>query len=1134
MNSQWVNRCGVAIALLVSAVPIMAQQGNIAAANGPRSTDTLVRTRSITVDLERVSLRQAVIAVSKAGGVQPLYKTEVLDAVDAPFTLRAIRMPLGEAFDRLLSGTGLKAIWVERDMVSIVPIAGTEWQTQGIIEGVVTDAKTKRPLGGVTVSIEGTKRAVQTALDGRFHIGDLTAGVHRVIVRRVGYTSEISTVVVKEGEITTLNVVLNVVVTRLNEVVTTAVGDQRRREVGNVVAHLNVDSIAKTASITNLTDLLSARAAGVQVVETNGMVGSGASIRIRGQSSLTLSSDPIVIVDGVRQDNAAGGSYNAAFGPTPSPNRLNDIDVSQIESIDILKGPAASTEYGTDAANGVIVITTKHGAAGVARWHVSAERGWSDIPGGFEEYYYGWGHDTTSAHKAVNCPLTSVVPGNRRFPGLLDGTCTLDSVTHYNPLNHPDASLFGHGLHERANVDVSGGTAAVQYYVGGSVSHDVGTMRLPDVFRPLAMAAGVPSSLFDPNTQEQPSVRASLSATVSPTLDFTLNTAYLSTRQVTPPTNNLMYGLIYGGPSVPDSAHAYGYGSYFYSPLSNYGIGSSQTQDTKRTTAGATARWHPSEQLSVRATGGLDRGSQNVQSLISPQALVARGSVADAGTLSIATNTTDIISADLQSSLVTPISQALSARTSLGWQLASSKTRGVTASVFGTLTAANPTLNGVPNPSVAQAGDGNATIGGYLEERLSLRERLYLTGALRLDAASGFGHDYHATVYPKISVSWLAVQGNTATVRLRGAFGAAGVQPENGAAYPLYSATVVYLENGPVSSSQLISPGNPDLKPERSQEFEGGLDVGVWEDRVNLELTHYIKQTKDALVFDNLGGTVGAQYAVERNLGDVRNSGFEITAQANLIRDRSVTWDATLNLSSNTNKLLHLSPSEQTLDLGGYQRDVVGYPLYGFWAPTMTYADANHDGIIELSEVTLADSSTYRGSSIPKMEYSLANTFGFFRNRLTVNALFDARQGGVIYNGPAVSASARGLLREQHDATAPLWLQARSVARALSGNANSLFFEDGSFVRFRELSATYTLGGRWIRRIRLQNLSLTAAVRNLHLWTRYSGGDPEVSDVGLTYNSVLSTSEVSGDIRGSSIGPVPLTRTWMVRVNAGL
>ena len=173
------------------------------------------------------------------------------------------------------------------------------------------------------VRVDGTTLEAQSGSDGQYRITGVTAGEYRVTVRRVGYLAKTRTVTLVEGESKTLNFGINPPATQLNEVVTTALGEQRRYEVGNAIATVNVDSIAPTAPVTSITDLLTARVPGLQVIETGGLSGSGEALRLRGQSSMALQSDPIIIVDGVRQDNTPGGTNGTYFfGVNPTPSRL--------------------------------------------------------------------------------------------------------------------------------------------------------------------------------------------------------------------------------------------------------------------------------------------------------------------------------------------------------------------------------------------------------------------------------------------------------------------------------------------------------------------------------------------------------------------------------------------------------------------------------------------------------------------------------------------------------------------------------------------------------------------------------------------------------------------------------------------
>jgi TonB-dependent SusC/RagA subfamily outer membrane receptor len=318
--------------------------------------------------------------------------------------------------------------------------------------------------------------------------------------------------------------------TKLTEIVVTPTGDQRRLELGHVTSRIDVDSIAPTAPVTSLTDLLTARAPGVEITEVGGLTGAGQTIRIRGLSSMALSGEPIVIVDGIRQDNTGGGRYSRVFGrAVPGPSRINDLDVSQIATIDVLKGAAASAEYGTDAANGVILVTTKRGRTGAPEWHASAEQTTTRMPADFPEYYFSWGRRTDDG-RSVNCPFHSPLGG----PSQLAGTCTVDSVTHFSPFNHRAYTIYGNGSRRKYELSVSGGADAVRFYVSGGLSNETGMIRLPDVFRPEAAALHVPAGLLRPNEQDQRSLRANVEIRLSPTATATVTGAYMQSQSVSP------------------------------------------------------------------------------------------------------------------------------------------------------------------------------------------------------------------------------------------------------------------------------------------------------------------------------------------------------------------------------------------------------------------------------------------------------------------------------------------------------------------------------------------------------------------------------------------------------------------------
>ncbi len=1114
--------------------------------------------QQIALDVTNVPLADALAAISRAAGVQIFYADATIPA-NSRVTLRATAMTLAGALSDVLLDAGVDVELTAGGTLTLVNrtsrLAGAvpklRQQSTGGVAGRVTDVTTHAPLDQVAVRVEGPALGAVTAANGQYAIHHVPPGTYHVTARRVGYTPLTKIVTTASDSVATIDFALAAAPTKLNEVVTTAVGDQRRYQVGTVISTIQADSIAPTAPITSLTDLVSARAPGVEVIETSGITGAGEAIRIRGLTSLVLQNDPILIVDGVRQDNSAGSDLATIFatgiGDHPTPTRLNDLDFNDIESIDVLKGPAASTEYGTDAANGVIVVRTKHGSAGRAQWAASAERTTSDMPASFPDEYFSWGHTTDVNKTPVDCPLVKNFYGNYEpasgsygFYNVADGTCAVDSVTRWNPLSHPYYSLFGTGSRQKYDLQVSGGTDAVRYFVAGGLSNERGIVRLPPVLQRQAAAEQLtlPQSAINPNSEDQRSLRLNTAIRVGPTADLAATGAYVSTYQSTPATDELLQGLTQGA-GLRDSADYYGYGAYtgLYNPLA--ATRAFGTQNTQRLTGGLTGNWRPAPFLSTHATVGLDHGSQQNQALVTP------GSALSAFTLytpqlGLANQIADVYSADLRGSATVPLTRILRTITSAGLQVVDTRIAGQASDVLG-ITSTNETLNGAASPTVKQFGTRQSTLGGYGEEQLGLWDQLFLTGALRVDAGSGFGQRYNVAAYPKASASWLVLSSGPTTLRLRGAFGESGVQPLSGAAQRLYTPIPVWSDGASVAGNSITWPGNPRLRPERTAELEGGADVGLWNSRVTLELTGYTKTTHDALVNQALGWDLSG-YTYQFNVGEVRNTGLEGLLSATLIQTRDITWVMALNASTNHNTLVRLAPDVPAQVVGGSYaqfRQAPGYPLYGAWAQRVQYADANHDHIIELTEVKVADSATFIGASLPTQEGSLSTRLSVLRGAVTLGGLLDYRGSYRIANETAwLEALVPQNQREQNDPRAPIWLQARSAATAFIGCCSVLapFLENGSFVRFRELSATYALPARVVHTLRAQSLSLTGAVRNLALWTGYTGIDPEVANSrggAVQVNPVTGGTFVNHDVR-ENIADVPLARYWVVRLNVGL
>jgi TonB-dependent SusC/RagA subfamily outer membrane receptor len=262
---------------------------------------------------------------------------------------------------------------------------------QGSIAGRVTDAATGDPLENARVILVGLNRIEGTGRDGRYAFRGVPSASHQIRVLRLGYRPATDSVVVPTGETIALDFALSPSPVQLDEIVTTATGQQSRLEIGNSVATIDASKIAEEAPITEFGNLLTGRASGVQVLKSSGATGTGTKIRIRGANSVSLSNEPLYYVDGVRIDATYDGYAYDIGGQSTS--RINDLNPDDIQNIEIVKGPSAATLYGIQAANGVVLITTKRGVSGKARWNAFVEQGVVEDNNTYRTNYFGRSDD---------------------------------------------------------------------------------------------------------------------------------------------------------------------------------------------------------------------------------------------------------------------------------------------------------------------------------------------------------------------------------------------------------------------------------------------------------------------------------------------------------------------------------------------------------------------------------------------------------------------------------------------------------------------------------------------------------------------------------------------------------------------
>jgi TonB-linked SusC/RagA family outer membrane protein len=973
------------------------------------------------------------------------------------------------------------------------------WGQQASVTGRVTDATTGRPIAAAHITIAGTTLGAHTNAEGVYNIRGAAPGLLTLRASSVGFGENTQQVTVTAGQAATANFELRPVAFALPQLVVTATGEQRRVEIGNAIAHVNAAELTKRASVTNMADLLTARAAGVMVVPGT-QTGAGVRVRIRGNSSISLSNNPIYVIDGVRVEGTTGSSSIGVGGTTAA--RVNDINPDEIESIEIVRGPSASTLYGTDAANGVIVIRTKRGVAGRPQWTYFTEQTAIQDRNPYPEAYRAWRTGTTGTTNStpantVQCFLSQVA----------SGACAQDSVTVYNLHKDSDATPYGTGYRQQHGLSVGGGNETVRYFLQGNWEDETGVMKVPEFDRRWLASRGM--SLLPeqerPNHLGKLSGRANLNITLPHNLDLAISTGYISSSLRLPRSDDSgtpgIAANTYGGPGFKFNVNSAGdtlYGWREYTPRRIYQA--TTTQDIDRLISSIGGNWSPQPWLSVRGTFGLDFIGRWETQLCRFDECTSSGD-----RLGFKTDNRSrfgTYTAELGGTASRELTADIESQTSIGAQYTRStfSRNGATATE---LTPGAVTVSAGANKSSNETNSQTRTLGAYVEQRIGFQHKLYLTGAVRSDRNSAFGADFKTVFYPKFSASYVLSEESffptgtgVSQLRLRMAYGASGVQPGTTDAIAYYSPTNTVGESGLQVGGLVFSTlGNSNLKPERSTELEIGVDGTFLDDRVNVELTRYSKVSTDALISRVLPPSLGTG-ATSRfeNLGEVRNWGWEALLGVQILRGQRLGWDVSMNASSNENELVSLGGVPPIVSATIQRRE--GYPINGWWSrPLLSYGDANGNGIIEVSEIEVGDEPTYHGRAMPKYEATLVNGFDLWQRRIRLSGMVDYKGGFLIYNNSerircASRFNCAGLL----DPNASFFEQARTVmVREHPSRSVAGFFEEGDFLRFREAAVTFQTPDAWANRI-LGSRSITAtlAARNLGmLWTKYTGVDPE-------------------------------------------
>jgi len=960
-------------------------------------------------------------------------------------------------------------------LLAAVPAAARAQEP--VIAGTIVAEGSLRPIAGAQVIVANVtgKGAVADA-EGRFRIAGLTGPTVTITVRAMGFRALTQQVTVGA---TNLRLALQERALELNQmVVTGTAGGAQKRELGTSVAPVKVSDVLQQTAVPSVEQLLNGRAPGVTVIQSSGQVGAGAQVRIRGVGTFSLSSTPLIYVDGIRVDNALTGQVA----------RLNDFDPEQIESIEVLKGPAAATLYGTEAARGVINILTKRGAAGSTKYTFTLKQGnnWFDNSDKRIPINY-WYNPADSTVWSVHLPTTEAARGTPLFK------------------NAPNSSY---------SASVSGGTGTYRYYAAGDIS----------------AAEGITTQ----NSRTSKSVRTNLS--VIPNNQFSLESSvgYTTSRTnlaIEGSGGGVLWASEYSRPTrtleyctyTNNTTRGCGWSRGAYTSPPEVYNASLSWQDVRRFTGSLNIKYEPFTWLSNRLLIGTDYTLEDIQGYTPYQTdsviVFFMGSSFD-GSRSVTTQQTTFNTYDFSSSIKYDISPTLHSKSSFGIQYYTNQLTSVAASgtKFPTPGLSTITATGVKGSPTSNA-TANNTLGFYGQEELALNDRLFVTAALRVDNNSAFGSEASWVQYPKLGLSWVATEEPAARkfipqfvqdLRFRAAYGGSGQQPGVNTALRTLNPVA-----GPASAT-VLTPGtfgNDNLKPERVLGTELGFEAGLWHDRIGVDFTYYNDVSHDAILSKSVAPSTGFGASTQFvNAGQINKSGIELALKGQVFNQKDYGWDVQFNIGSNKSKIVRLSgAATDTMIVIGTAPPVahkIGYSpfdLFTYEVVSATYDAATRKAINPVcadgkggtmpcfipGTTSVQAPLLYMGHSLPTTEGSVGNTVRYRMFRLHVLADFQTGFRKLDNNLR---------IRCQLNATCPeaVWPDkyAPEVVAVVqnSGTLRDYFIKDANFWKLREVSLSADAPARLARKyMNASGLSATFTMRNLRTWSPYKGLDPENS-----------------------------------------
>ena len=1054
-------------------------------------------------------------------------------------------------------------------------------------------------LPNATVSIPDLALGATTAADGAYSIpipsGRIQNQTVAVTARAIGYKPQSVQLTIREGT-TAQDFALTANPLQLGEIVVTGAGTVTQTEkLGNVRNNVSGEEVQRSNE-PNIVQALAAKAPNVTVSASSGEPGSGSYITIRGQRTIGLpgsgATQPLFVVDGVPIDNSSystGDVFNPVDGLTSGEvegasqsNRASDINPNDVESVEILKGPAAAAIYGARAGQGVILITTKKGAPGQTRYSLKTQLGTEEINQTYPlQRRFGQGTGGVSAAPGAcdQAANTGTLGQCLRSWGaeLAPGTPVFD---------HADEA-YRTGFTASNTLTLSGGSERTLFYLSGEYFHNNGIFTGPS------------------NSYSRASLRFNGSHKPTDNLKVGANIAYADTRgqflQRGNNTNGLLLGLLRSPPNFDNKQYLDPQGfhrSYLYqSP----GVGDERgnrffsnpywvlfefknESQAARVFGNISADWRPVNWFNLAYTLGGDYANDERLEGMPPGSTAPsiEGRVIEGKIVQYQ------IDHNLSATGNYRLSTDVAGTVTLGQNLSVRNTRQLGAVGRGLIVSEPFKLQGTVSRDPPIDDEFNIHGESYFGQvTVDLFDQLYLTGALRNDGSSTFSEDNRRSWFPKASVAWefTKTTGERPWLtfgKLRFAYGEAGTEPSPYLTSTVYTSTtalsaitqgtgLIPVQNGLPGVVSSILLGASDLRVERSKEWEAGFDLGILRDRADLSFTYYHTISEDVILLQPVAPSTGF-FRTANNAAKFRNAGAEVSLNLRPITTQNFSWDIGLQWAKNKSRVLSLGGSDfvafdpnsispfgvaQEGEEIGVLRDVAWVrcglspngpdaAIQGVDLTTVCAGQPNGALYLDAAGLPVGDPNP-RIIGNPNPNWTGSVRTGLRFKRFSLSGLLDVRNGSQMYNGTKGALWSYGTHEDTElrgtqvvlgrDAApgvpaGPTVGPGVGVATTLdenyfrnviacpfTGNAENCI-EDAGFMKLREITVGYNLDYPWVQRaLGFSSIDLRVSGRNLFTWTDYTGYDPEVNLGG----SVQAT-------RGMDYFTMPQSRSFLFSV----